>query len=75
MSLILYFLWICTLNFYIWSIVMEAESYLSWGQYTWLAPVILMAFYIFWLILPLPILKRGSRYWFLKKMFRGMCGM
>jgi hypothetical protein len=75
MGLILYFLWICTLNFYIWSVVMEARGFLSWGNVTWISPVILLAIYIIWLLMPLPILHRGSRYWLIRITLRGFCGM
>jgi hypothetical protein len=53
---------------------MEANKYLNWGKYTWIAPVALLGIYLIWLFMPLPILKRGSRYWFIKVVFRAMCG-
>lgn len=54
---------------------MEARGFLSWGNVTWISPVILLAIYIIWLLMPLPILHRGSRYWLIRITLRGFCGM
>src|SRR5690606_1868681 len=61
-SLLLYFLWIITLDIYIWSAIVQKH----FDQ--WLFPIILFSVYIMWFISPLPIFERTSRYWLIKKL-------
>eukprot|EP01080_Neovahlkampfia_damariscottae_P008154 gene8154-12615_t len=69
----LYFLWIFSCGFYVWSVVNESLNLINFYGYSFITPIVLLCVYIFLLVNPLDTMFRYYRYSLIKILWRLLC--